>query len=117
MPEHRVIATWDGDEGAQHEPFLICEDCGEKLCSVEEGDDFAVLVMTVGEHSCSYRPDNLIGNVIGVISDRTGDSIGSIVRRIADTYGEGDFSAAEDALWDGTFGPMVDRVQDGANIK
>jgi len=49
-----IIATWD-DDLAQHEPFLVCEDCGAKLCSVEEGDSFAILLATVSDHVC--EPD------------------------------------------------------------
>lgn len=46
-----VTASWD-DDPAQHDPFLICQECGEKLCSIEEGDDFDVLARVVAEHEC-----------------------------------------------------------------
>lgn len=52
-----IIATWDGD-CAQHEPFLICQECGDKLCSVEEGDEFTVLQAVVDNHAttCQAKP-------------------------------------------------------------
>lgn len=46
-----VYATWSGDP-AQHEPFLICDVCGEKLCTVEEGDSFDLLARVVTAHEC-----------------------------------------------------------------
>jgi uncharacterized protein (DUF983 family) len=46
-----VIITRDGD-GVQFDPFLKCEDCGEHLCTAEEGDSFAVLAGVVEEHNC-----------------------------------------------------------------
>jgi hypothetical protein len=46
-----VYATWD-DDPAQHEPFLVCRLCQKKLCSVEEGDTFDVLLAVVRAHKC-----------------------------------------------------------------
>lgn len=54
-PLDEIVATWD-DDSAQHEPFLICTRCGTKLCSVEEGDTFEVLLRTVSDHTCE-APD------------------------------------------------------------
>ena len=65
----------------------------------------------------SYRADNLIGNVIGVIADRTGEEIKHITDRIASEWGDGDFDTAEQVLWDGHFGPVCDYVMDGAGIE
>jgi len=46
-----VTATWN-DDPAQHEPFLVCKRCDEKLCSVEEGDSFDTLLAVVADHHC-----------------------------------------------------------------
>jgi hypothetical protein len=47
----RTFATWD-DDPVQHEPFLVCEGCGVKLCSIEEGDRFNILAAVVADHTC-----------------------------------------------------------------
>jgi hypothetical protein len=59
----------------------------------------------------NYRPDNLLGNVIDVIADRTGLVPEHIAHKIADCYGDGDFGVAEDRLWD-RFGRVIDGIQD-----
>lgn len=41
--------TWD-DDPAQSEPFLICDRCGMKLCTVEEGDSLSVIVAVADDH-------------------------------------------------------------------
>lgn len=41
--------TWD-DDPAQHEPFMTCDVCGERLCTVEEGDSLSVLVDVLADH-------------------------------------------------------------------
>lgn len=55
-PNTNVVATWDNDP-AQHEPFLVCQSCGAKLCSVEEGDTFDVLTGVVADHVCQLAED------------------------------------------------------------
>ena len=52
-----VIATWNDDYPAQKEPLLICQGCGETLCSVEEGDEFQTIVMVLEAHRC---PANVV---------------------------------------------------------
>jgi hypothetical protein len=43
--------TWDNDP-AQHEPFVVCGNCGAKLCTVEEGDTLDVIVSVAADHAC-----------------------------------------------------------------
>lgn len=38
------------DDPAQSEPFLICDRCGAKLCTVEEGDSLSVIVSVADDH-------------------------------------------------------------------
>jgi hypothetical protein len=41
------------------EPVMCCRDCGEKLCSVEDGDELDVLVSIARDHvkKCSDIED------------------------------------------------------------
>lgn len=45
-----ALFTWDGD-AAQHEPFLVCDECKEKLCTVEEGDSLELIVAVANDHA------------------------------------------------------------------
>lgn len=45
------IFTWD-DDPVQHEPFVVCERCGEKVCSAEEGDSLEIIVACARDHEC-----------------------------------------------------------------
>jgi hypothetical protein len=42
--------TWD-DDPAQHEPFMVCDVCGERLCTIEEGDSLSVIVAVLAGHN------------------------------------------------------------------
>lgn len=64
----------------------------------------------------TYRPDNLLGNVIGVIADRSNLAAEEVAARFASTYGEGDFDAAEQAFWDRHAGPLCDHVMSECGI-
>lgn len=39
------------DDPAQFDPFVVCDVCGEKLCTVEEGDSISVLASVVADHA------------------------------------------------------------------
>ena len=59
-----------------------------------------------------YRPDNLLGNICAVIADREDtQSAVDIARELAEVFGEGDYTLAEDRLWD-RIGPLIDAIQD-----
>lgn len=45
------------DDPAQFDPFVICDDCGEQLCTVEEGDSIEVLVSVTTDHQCPATQD------------------------------------------------------------
>lgn len=52
MTTDEAIFTWD-DDPAQHEPFVVCANCGAKLCTVEEGDSLATIAAVVRGHDAS----------------------------------------------------------------
>jgi hypothetical protein len=64
-----------------------------------------------------YDLDNLLGNVIGVIADRSGLTAEEVAKVVADQLGNGDFSLAEGRLWDRYFGPLCDNVMSDLNIE
>jgi hypothetical protein len=39
------------DDPAQYDPFVVCDVCGEHLCTVEEGDSISVLASVVADHA------------------------------------------------------------------
>lgn len=41
--------TWD-DDPAQPEPFMVCRKCGDKLCTIEEGDELDVIILVARDH-------------------------------------------------------------------
>ena len=43
------------DDPAQHDHDLICKECGERLCTIEDGDTLAILASVVGDHNCGAR--------------------------------------------------------------
>jgi hypothetical protein len=47
------------NDPAQFEPYMICVKCGDKLCSIEEGDTLAVIV-GCAEHTCATNSDGLL---------------------------------------------------------
>lgn len=63
-----------------------------------------------------YRPDNLLGNIVDVISDRSGLEPAEVATRVASSWGDGDYGCAEDAIWT-MVGPLIDSVQDRAGIE
>lgn len=63
-----------------------------------------------------YDESNMLGNIIGVISDRTGEIEQVVAKKIADHYGDGDFYLAEDKIWD-RVGPMLDEIQDAIGLE
>jgi hypothetical protein len=42
----------DTDADRNADPYLICDDCGETLCTVEHGDTLGVLAFTALAHDC-----------------------------------------------------------------
>ena len=65
----------------------------------------------------SYDPNNLLGNVIDVLSERTELSTEQIENLIAKNYGEGDFDVAESVLWDTYFGKVIDGIQSDLELE
>ena len=63
-----------------------------------------------------YQADNLLGNIVSVISDRSGLSPEHLAHKIAEVFGDGDYSAAEDVLWD-RIGPLIDEVQSDLGVE
>lgn len=63
-----------------------------------------------------YDPDNLLGNFISVLSDRTGKDPEHIARLIAEHYGDSDFSLAEFRLWD-RFARIADDIQNDLDLE
>lgn len=70
--------TW-GDDPAQHEPFMVCDDCGEKLCSVEEGDALDVIVSVAADHACDK-----IGVALAYYRQHYGPATRDDIERAAD---------------------------------
>jgi hypothetical protein len=71
---------------------------------------------TLPQFPPDYRPDNMMGNIVAVISDRSGLTPEEVANKIADEIGDGDFGIAEDRIWDNV-GPMLDEVMDWAQIE
>lgn len=64
----------------------------------------------------NFNPDNVMGNVVEVICDRSGLDQAEVIKRISDTFGGGDFGMAEDNLWTSFFGPAIDDIQGACDI-
>lgn len=62
-----------------------------------------------------YDPTNLMGNIVAVISDRSGLDEADVAERISAEWGDGDYAAAEDAIW-ADVGPLIDTIQERAAI-
>jgi hypothetical protein len=50
MPIIRDAHVTRHDDYAQTDPFLVCDVCGENLCTIEEGDSFSVLASVISDH-------------------------------------------------------------------
>lgn len=40
----------------RYDPDLVCDDCQEVLCTIEDEDEFEVLVALVDAHVCGSEP-------------------------------------------------------------
>ena len=45
----------DVDPDRNDDPYLIHEECGDMICTVQHDDTLAVLVAVAEDHECEYR--------------------------------------------------------------
>jgi hypothetical protein len=59
-----------------------------------------------------YDPDNIVGALVRALDGRFGDKYTreQIAHAIAERFGDGDYYAAEDALWSDV-GPLLDSME------
>lgn len=57
-PLWTFVVKWPEDELAI-DPDLVCERCGETVCTVENRDTLATLVLTAQSHECTAVPVSL----------------------------------------------------------
>lgn len=67
-----------------------------------------------------YDPNNLMGNIVQVIADRSGLTEDQVSSRLVEVYGEArapSYNDMEQRLWDSQLGPMIDEIMEGADIE
>jgi hypothetical protein len=67
-----------------------------------------------------YDPNNLMGNIVQVIGDRTGLTEEQVSSRLIEVYGEArapSYDDMEQRLWTSHVGPMIDEIMDGADME
>lgn len=68
----------------------------------------------------AYDPDNLMGNVVQVIADRSGLTEEQVSARLVEVFSEArapSYNDMEDRLYDSHIGPMIDGIMDAADIE
>lgn len=68
----------------------------------------------------AYDPNNLMGNIVQVIADRTGLDEDQVKDRLVEVFSEArapSYNDMEQRLWNDDIGPMIDNIMDRADME